>query len=215
MHDGRWFPAVARSRWDRVGPAFIAVVMALTALLWAGPAFAQAEDSYDSVEECIEARPIEIDPMAWSCFSVDGETWVARQQGTPAERAFGGFVVLALLWSGVPLVIAAMLASSRGESIGMAIVLTLFLGWIGLAIVYFGQRKSRDAVEGLMDRASEPERTRSRSTTEAAPLSPQISRVSEDAPAAVRLRELARLHRDELISDDEYQQQRQRILEQI
>lgn len=69
--------------------------------------------------------------MAWSCFSVDGETWVARQQqGTPAERAFGGFVVLALLWSGVPLVIAATLASSRGESIGTAIVLTLFLGWI-------------------------------------------------------------------------------------
>lgn len=98
--------------------------------------------------------------------------------------------------------IAAMLASSRGESIGMAIVLTLFLGWIGLAIVYFGQRKRRDAVEGLMDRASGPERTRSRSSSEPPASSPQRSRVPEDAPAAVRLRELERLHRDELLTDD-------------
>lgn len=153
--------------------------------------------------------------MSWSCFSRDGETWVSTQRGAPAEQAFGGFLVLAVLWSGVPLVIAAMMASARGESIGMAIVLTAFLGWVGLAIVYFGQRKSRSAVEGLVDRSSEAGAGASRSIPGVRPLSGQPARTPRETPSAVRLRELARLHRDELMSDGEYRQQRQRLLDQL
>ena len=41
------------------------------------------------------------------------------------------------------------LANQRGESAGVAVLLTLVLGWIGLAIVYFGQVRSRQAVETL------------------------------------------------------------------
>lgn len=209
--------ALRRAHADGFLRACVAVAVALTALLWAGTAAAHASEkpSYETPEDCIEAKPIEVDPMAWSCFSPDGETWVSTQRGSPAEQAFTGFVVLALLWSGVPLAIAAVMASARDESIGTAIVLTALLGWIGLAIVYLGQRKSRAAVEGLMERSAGGEPGTSRSTARVRPVGGEPAATPRESSAADRLRELSRLHREQLITDDEYQQQRQRLLDQL
>lgn len=194
--------------------SLVVVVVALTALAWAGAAADAAEGPYGSSQECLEGRPIEVDPRSWSCSSFDGETWVGNQQSSPTGGSFGGFVVLALLWAGVPLVIASAMASSRGESMGMAILLTLFLGWVGLAIVYFGQRKTRDVIDGLRDRPPNSERS-TPSRVEAKAGDPEGSAIAEDAPVAARLRELARLRRDDLLTDEEYHRQRQRILDEI
>jgi hypothetical protein len=195
--------------------ALVAVVATLTALAWVGAAAYAAEGSFGSPQECIEGRPLEVDAMSWSCSSFDGETWVGTRQSSSSAPSFGGFVVLALLWSGIPLLIASAMASSRGESVGMAIVLTLFLGWIGLAIVYAGQRKTRDVVDGLVDRASTPDRSTGPSRIEAQRGDPEGSGVAQGAPVAARLRELARLRLDELLTDEEYERQRQRILDEI
>ncbi len=99
------------------------------------------------------------------CVYVNGQ-WVPEQQGSgpigapaPSSTHFGAifavFIALVIVWSLVPFGIGVALASSRGESVGVAVLLILVLGWIGLAIVYFGQRRTLDAVEGALDRAAE------------------------------------------------------------
>ena len=128
-------------------------VLFLVGISWAVTLpHATAQQRFEDDVECFESKPIEVDPMDWVCQS-DGDGWVGIDTSSDFaggfSGAFGGFVVLALLWSAVPLVIAASLASARGESVGVAVGLTLFLGWIGHAIVYFGQRQTRDVIEGL------------------------------------------------------------------
>ena len=71
----------------------------------------------------------------------------------PASVNFGLFVVLALVWAGVPFAIAAGVARSRGEPIGIAILLTLVLGWIGLIIVLYGQRRTVRSIDAFIEDA--------------------------------------------------------------
>jgi hypothetical protein len=66
------------------------------------------------------------------------------------------FLVLAIVWSLVPFGIGVAVASSRGESVGVAVLLILVLGWIGLAVVCFGQRRTLDAADTALNRFEEP-----------------------------------------------------------
>ena len=170
------------------------------------PAAAQSPDP--GMQQCIDAKPVDVSPFDWVCQSRDGSSWkgVERGGGSGAgagSGALGAFFAFALVWSLIPLVIAVTMAGSRGESIGMAVLLTLVLGWIGLAIVWFGQKKSQAAVEGLAGGSTAPPR----------PPPPQAAPVADDPEE--RLRRLERLHQDRLVGDEEYRQQRERILGSI
>jgi hypothetical protein len=140
-----------------------------------------------------------------SCeFDADGN-FVSRSYGSGFGGEFGGgaglglgaFFVIALLWAGVPLVIAASLASGRGESVGTAVLLTLALGWIGLAIVAFGQRRAADTV-----------------TSYAQPAMAGPGATDGD-PMAERLRRIDDLHRQGLITDEERAQRRDAALDDL
>lgn len=136
----------------------LAGVLGAVALGPASPAGAQEDRVYDSADECIQAKPVNVDPFAWSCYGVDGN-WRARatERGgafseTSPGPSFGAFLTFAIFWSLIPFVLALVMAGQRGESMGGAVLLTLVLGWIGLAVVYFGQRRARQVVEGLATR---------------------------------------------------------------
>ncbi|HUS60915.1 MAG TPA: SHOCT domain-containing protein [Acidimicrobiales bacterium] len=167
------------------------------------------EEGYDTTEECIASFPMGVDIMDRSCVRVNGGKWVPQKRNDmgDAGSAFGAFIIFALLWAAVPLVIAATMASNRGESVGSAVGLTLFLGWIGLAIVYFGQSKARAAVEGLASGAAPPRAS--------APAAPTATKTPAPGAPDDRLRRLERLRADGLIDDDEYADQRRRILESL
>lgn len=188
--------------------ACAAIVVALASFTGHGPEARAQQDGFDTAEECIASKPMETPVMDWSCLRHGDGKWVAQEREPMGGGgiAFGAFLVFALLWSAVPLVIAATMASNRGESVGMAVVLTLFLGWIGLAIVYFGQSKARAAVEGLADRAASPPPTRA---------APATSNAATPGDPDDRLRRLDRLRSDGLIDEDEYAEQRRRILESL
>lgn len=62
-------------------------------------------------------------------------------------------ILIAIFWV-TPLLLAAMFAARNNENVGNAVLLTMFLGWIGLYVVYRGQRRS---AEDLMQ-AAEPRR---------------------------------------------------------
>ena len=192
---GLWRGRVARR--GQLG-LLVMVVVALVAL----PTLAfGATQSFDSPEECVAAKPIDVPVMDWSCTSTDGQTWSPSIQGASGPpSSFGIVITLILFWSLIPLVIACVLANQQGESMAMAVLLTVFLGWIGLAIVYFGQRKTRAAVDGLVNRAASP------------PGSPRVASTVEQVSAEERLRRLERLREEDLVTEEEYVEQRKRIV---
>jgi hypothetical protein len=185
---------MADHRW-RQGRAILVVL--ILAVVWARPALAARQTaSYGTAEECISAKPAEIDPFAWRCMTLPDGKWVPYGS-TPASRAssaFGTFLTIAVVWSLVPLAVAVGLARRRRESPGTAVLLTLFLGWIGLAIVYFGQARTGDAVQRV---------------------APQGAPTHDPEGVEGRLRQLDRLRADHLVSDEEYERQRRRIVESI
>lgn len=189
-----------------LGRALVSLVtmgLLLIASPLASPAGAQ---SYDSMEECLDARPMDVSIMAWSCSGTDGAWTSMYSSGGGVPSVFGTFMVIAVFWSLIPLAIAAFIASDRGESIGMAIGLTAVLGWIGLAIVYFGQANTHQAASGLANRAVSPP-----PKPPATPVEPRAA----DPSVPERLRRLDELHRDEMLSDSEYAEQRRRILDSL
>jgi len=121
-----------------------------------------------------------------------------------AGAGFGGFVAFAIFWSLIPFGIAVALASSRGEGIGSAVLLTLFLGWIGLAIVYFGQRRTLAAATATLDRLASPTPSPQRPAT--------TPRRPESSGVRARLVELDQLRADGLVNQSEYETRRQAIL---
>ena len=151
--------------------------------------------------------------MDWVCRSSNGGTWTASIDDKPGFGGFGGLLLLVLLWSLVPFGIAVWLASARGESVGSAVLLTLVLGWVGLAIVYFGQGKTRETVEGLAQRIVPPRQERS--PTDLRLDSPDGRDVSEAVDGETRLRRLGRLRAENLLTDEEFKEQRQRIIDSL
>lgn len=199
-------------RW-RARPAslrllLMSVVLALFIGLLAGAGPAWAVEGYETLRECIEAgtaEPLGARPPPTCSSNAEGLLVpTSAEPRTGSSPAFGGFLMFALLWALVPLVIAARLASARRESVAMAVVLTLLLGWIGLAIVYFGQKRTHEAVGGLADRAAAAPSQRDEG--DGVPAPPPASREE-------RLRELDRLLQQDLITAEEYDSHRRTILD--
>lgn len=185
------------------------LVLWCSLLLVGAPAASAAQQTFDSADECMEAPMDPLDPMPHTCTSTGDGRWVSSDTttgfGDPSTGSgFGTFILVALLWSAVPLFIAASMASSRGESVGIAVALTLFLGWIGLAIVYFGQRQTGDVVRGLANV----------SNLAPAGAGGQVAPRGAESSSA-RLVELSRLREQGLVDDEEYARQRARIIDSI
>ena len=147
-------------------------------------------DIDDRIEKCLGDEPVGPEPP--TCTFDESGNLLTRTNTSPSPSRLGVIVVFALIWIAVPMVVAAVMASNRGESVGMAILLTLLLGWIGLAIVYFGQRKAISVVDNLASgAATEPVDKRS---------------------VADRLQALEELLRSRLITQDEFDARREAIL---
>ena len=124
------------------------VLVALVFTLAIAPstiALAESEDEHarEQIQRCIDAQPNNPNPRP--CNIVDGKLVV--ETDSTSRSALGAFIIFAILWSAIPLVAGAMIASSRGQSIALALLLTFFLGWIGLAIVWFGLNKVSETEE--------------------------------------------------------------------
>ena len=161
-------------------------------LLVPATAYAQAEQCLDkvSVQE-IQEKGVP------SCRSVNGGEWEPywENQG-PGD--IGSIVVVmivvALVWSAIPVVASVKIASDSGQSTGVAAALGLVGGWAGLLGVYLMSRSdTRQAVHGAVDAMGPRTRVGVRST--------------ED-----RLRALAALRDDGSITEAEYAAQRQAII---
>jgi hypothetical protein len=179
------------------------------------------------MDECYGDRTA-ADGLPDCTFSADGEL-VSRIEASP-QNPIAGFVLLAFLWTAIPLGIAAAVASSRGESVGLAVVLTLLLGWIGLAISLVGQRRTIDAASGALRTAMAPEPDRAGTTpvddrpltrAEAAaaaasqPLPAPPRSGAATSPLAERLRTLDELRTAGVITDDEHARRREAIIAEV
>ena len=109
----------------------------------------------------------------------------------PSGGSFGGLLTLALLWSALPMIIGASIAASRGQSVGLAIVVTLVLGWLGLALVAFLQREEVvETAAEVVQRAREPRRD-----------------------AVDQIRRLAELRDEGLLTEEEFATKKRQVLE--
>jgi len=118
----------------------------------------------------------------------------------PGASWFVGFFFIALLWGITPAIVSGVVASTRGQSVLIAVLLGLFLGWIGLLIVVFAFKPN--VVEEARGVASEI-------------LKPSTQTQSPQRGTSARLEELADLSRRGLITQEEYTTRRAAILEQI
>lgn len=173
-----------------VGAVFAALG---TASAWAQTPPDDAEMQRE-IDRCMEGR----DPLDEPPSLVDDGRggWRCVDPVLPSGTGMvGWFIVFALLWAIVPMVIAGSVASSRGESVGLALALTLFLGWIGFAIVMFGLQRSASEAQRLVSTTAAPSGQRT--------------------PVADRLRVLEELRRDGHITDEEYTARRREIVSEI
>jgi hypothetical protein len=151
----------------------------------------------------------------------------------------GGFVFfLFVLWAVIPLVLAVVLARAQNESVGMAVLLTLILGWIGLAIVWYGQRRTVASAVRTVDTAtadarrvprphtpSQPipdapmTRLEAAAAAETAPAFSPTTRVAERSAAseavAERLRTVDELRDSGLLTEAEHGERRAAILAEL
>lgn len=140
----------------------------------------------------------------------DGEGHVISNSNFDSPTTgFGGFIVIALLWSLAPAGIAAGMASSRGESVGLAVVIALIFGWLGLAGLYFYWKDvpSRN-MPALVTFPPQRPPARPEPRTDA-------GRSAGGKETADRLRELKSLLDQGLIERSEYDSRRQAILNDL
>jgi hypothetical protein len=195
----------------RVGAGSVAAVafaaLAFAVLVGAGatasadttPSFQGPNQS--AIDQCIGTDPVV--GMPPSCVYDANGNLIGRTSPSGLDGGSSGpnlvpFVFLALLWSAVPFAIAVGLARSRGEPVGTAVLLILVLGWIGLLIVVYGQRRAAGDVGRLLN----PVETTARSAPP--PESPEA-----------RLRKIEDLHALGLISDEERTTRRAAILDRL
>lgn len=162
------------------------------------------DETYDSAEECIGNPHVDAFNLP-TCTSVSGGRWVAEYPGRAGSgpgSAFGAFLLVAILWAAAPAVISGMIASSRGQSVGLAVLLGIALGWIGLIIVAVAFKPEvKAAARNVIDTAS-------RST-------PAAGLGTSRRGVAARLEELEDLKRRGLITAAEYASRREAILGEI
>jgi hypothetical protein len=153
-------------------------------------------------DACLGTEPIVGEPP--SCvFDANGNLVSRTRPGSPDTGGSATnllpLLFLALIWSAVPFVIAASLARSRNEPVGTAVLLTLVLGWIGLLIVVYGQRRAAADVGRLVH--DDPHRGSASDTS--------LSSPSE------RLRMIDDLHAKGLITDEERASRRAAVLDRL
>ncbi len=101
-----------------------------------------------AVDQCVGTATIGAQAPPSCVFDANGNlisrSPSAARSSAPSSSSsnLAPFIFLVLVWSAVPFVIAVSVARSRREPVGTAVLLTLVLGWIGLLIVIYGQRRS-------------------------------------------------------------------------
>ncbi len=180
---------------DRRGVLIMGIVLVLSG---GGTAAAHHNGhEFGSFDECVESGTVHRMP---TCSQSGDGPWVARYPGGFGEGPsfpIGGFLMLALLWAAAPAAIGGFVAADRGQSVGLAILLGIFLGWIGLLIVVVAFKPEvATATRSVLDRATGP---------------PPPAR----RDARSRLEDLERLREGGLITDEEYASRRTAILEDI
>lgn len=159
---------------------------------------------FETAEQCMQSGGIGFTRLPRCSRSGDGP-WVAQYGPMNELPGSGGLlagaIIFALLWAAAPAAIAGMIASGRGQSVGLAVALGLVLGWIGLIIVHltFKPEIAR-AARTMIDSAGSPPRS--------------VGTEPRREPRA-RLEELDRLKRENLITEHEYARRRAAILEDI
>ena len=190
----------------RVWALGVVVVLGLAIALAAGAAGrADAQESsttflsQSQVDQCIGTVPIGIGDPPRCTFDANGNLISkspAQSNTGPSSANLAPILFLVVIWSAVPFVIAVSMARSRNEPVSTAVLLTLVLGWIGLLIVVYGQRRTVDDVGRLVHAPSQ-------SAGVAAP----------PASTAERLRTIEDLHAQGLITDEERDRRRSAILD--
>jgi putative oligomerization/nucleic acid binding protein len=179
---------------------------ALLCLLVSAPARAQTptpHPTFSSAEECVQS--VNAFPEPPTCIRT-GNGWVVEVPvrsipvGGPGVGVVGLFFLLALVFSVAPAALAGMLASSRGQSVGLAVVLALLLGWIGLIIVAVAFKPQvAEEVRNLSSRV----------------LAPPAPNPGPSRDTRARIEELNDLRERGLITPEEYASRRESILGQI
>jgi hypothetical protein len=163
------------------------------------PSFQSPNQS--AIDQCIGTDPVVGMPPSCSYDAngnLIGRTSPSGFDGGGSAPSLVPFLFLALIWSVVPFVIAVSLARSRGEPVSTAVLLTLVLGWIGLLIVVYGQRRVAGDIAHVM--SSDGPAGRSAPSTE--------------SPEA-RLRKIDDLHALGLITDEERATRRAAIVDRL
>lgn len=192
-----------------------AIIVGVLAAGLTGGAAAAHHDGHEfqTSEQCMQSGSLMGSGLP-SCTRTGDGPWVAEYGGQfggsqgPGSGWFAAFVTFAILWSMIPAVASGMVASSRGQSVGLAVLVGIVLGWIGLLIVVlaFKPEVSR-AARNVVDAAAEGRPLRAQPSASAAS-TPQRDLAS-------RLRELSQLRDQGLISDTEYAEWREQILNTV
>lgn len=180
----------------------------------AGTSFSSgSRETYSTSEECMESAALS---LSRTCTSFENGVWVAQDfgdpfqdSGVPGGGAFAGFLVIALLWAITPAIIGAVMASQRQQSVGLAILICLVLGWIGLVIVaVLFKPEVAGAARNVIDRANEPI-ARPPIPPPPPAAAPKTRTVEE------RLRELNSLQEGGLITAAEHTRRKEAILDEL
>jgi hypothetical protein len=181
----------------------------------AAPALAGATQDPGFAECLASAEPQIIEKGPPSCREENGH-FVPYWDDEVSTGVGGGFIVtillLGLIWSTVPAIASYHVAKNAGQPTGVAILLGLVLGWVGLLVVYLMSRSdTRAYAHGAVDAMGPRQPYPSPSYGFQPPPPPT-------APAAdpgTRLEVLDRLREGGQITDDEYAARRQTILDGI
>ena len=176
-------------------PAARTLALLALILLVFGPASAAGAQSDKEIkrqlDECLGNRMWPNGPPSCT-FDEEGNLIDRDIPGeAPSGGSFGGLLTLALLWSALPMIIGGSIAASRGQSVGLAILVTLFLGWLGLALVALLQRQEVvETATEVVQRAREPR-----------------------FDAVDQIRRLAELRDEGLLTEEEFRSKKRQVLE--
>lgn len=142
------------------GLGLLLIVASVAAFAAAAPAVAQeTTPTTMSPEEVCASFPDNFDGFEGAertCHFADDGRGITVSVNSPVQsqppntNTTPGLVLRALLWWLIPIFAGPYIAQRRGESIAIALVLTMFLGWIGLAVVFvFLQPRQRPGRQPL------------------------------------------------------------------
>ena len=123
------------------------VMAAIIATLALGVVPAHAQPTSEDVQRCAAQPDMEgFEGSDRTCTYVDAEghtrtVSIEGEDNSSRSTVGGGMFVFAVLWWIIPIFGGPYIAQRRGESIVIALVLTMVLGWIGLALVFAFQRR--------------------------------------------------------------------------